>query len=66
MELVWEFISGIYIGHDGRSYKSVSIQRAKVPGGWIIRLIYGKDSGGLGGLTFYPDPLHKWDGNSLP
>ncbi len=39
-----------------------SVQRAKVPGGWFvaIALISG------GGMTFYPDPEHRWDGHSLP
>lgn len=39
------------------------IYRSKVPGGWLI--------GSLGStrdtaLSFYPDPDHKWDGNSIP
>jgi len=39
------------------------IWRAKVPGGWFIRIL---------GVTvsdaafFYPDPAHTWDGSSLP
>ncbi len=39
-----------------------SVQRAKVPGGWLVvtALITG------GGMTFYPDPEHRWDGSSLP
>lgn len=37
------------------------VSRAKIPGGWL--LIVTSNSGG--GLTFYPDPQHKWDGNSL-
>jgi hypothetical protein len=39
-----------------------SFYRAKVPGGWLISMVYGEGAG----LTFYPDPEHKWDGNSLP
>lgn len=35
------------------------VLRAKVPGGWLV-LVEGK------GLTFYPDPNHEWDGNTLP
>lgn len=34
--------------------------RAKVPGGWLVRL--GSD----GHAAFVPDPEHKWDGSSLP
>jgi hypothetical protein len=33
-------------------------RRAKVPGGWLV-------SAG-GGVAFYPDPQHSWDGASLP
>ncbi|MBV5338786.1 MAG: hypothetical protein J0665_04395 [Deltaproteobacteria bacterium] len=36
------------------------IFRAKVPGGWLIR-VQSCDSG----VNFYPDPNHSWDGNSL-
>lgn len=36
--------------------------RAKVPGGWLvaIRVYEG------GGVTFFPDPEHRWDGGTLP
>jgi hypothetical protein len=33
--------------------------RARVPGGWLVVLWRS----GLG-LTFYPDPSHKWDGGT--
>jgi hypothetical protein len=40
---------------------------AKIPGGWLVmirvRNRLGEDAGV--GLTFVPDPEHKWDGNSL-
>jgi len=36
------------------------VHRAKVPGGWLVLLIHNTN-----GLTFYPDPEHKWDGCSL-
>ena len=39
-----------------------SLLRAKVPGGWLLILNWGSGTG----LTFYPDPNHKWDGKSLP
>lgn len=35
--------------------------RAKVPGGWLV--VTKSNSGG--GVTFYPDPEHKWDGGSV-
>lgn len=38
------------------------ILRTKVPGGWFV-LMCVTDGGGP---IFYPDPDHKWDGNSLP
>ena len=50
------------------------IERAKVPGGWLVAFSegasgagsYGGECGfGSGGLTFYPDPNHRWDGSSL-
>jgi hypothetical protein len=41
---------------------SLRLSRAKIPGGWL--LIAMTNSGG--GLTFYSDPQHKWDGSSLP
>jgi hypothetical protein len=43
-----------------------SLMRAKVPGGWLV---YFQTSGltyPTGGLTFYPDPKHEWDGGTLP
>lgn len=33
-----------------------SAARAKVPGGWLVAC--------GAGVTFYPDPLHEWDGAS--
>ncbi len=37
-----------------------NISRAKVIGGWLISEKHFR-----GGVTFYPDPNHEWDGNSL-
>ena len=39
---------------------SARVNRAKIPGGWLLVAI--SNSGG--GVTFYPDPEHKWDGGS--
>ncbi len=36
-------------------------QRAKIPGGWLVKSKYIHGVG----LTFVPDPNHQWDGNSL-
>ena len=41
------------------------LDRAKVPGGWLLR-IHGHRRGVGGGITFYPDPSHSWTGSSLP
>jgi hypothetical protein len=38
-----------------------TVMRTKVPGGWLVFMWYVDSSG----LTFYPDPNHEWDGNSL-
>jgi hypothetical protein len=40
---------------------SFRVNRAKIPGGWLV---IGTSSSG-GGVTFYPDPEHKWDGGSV-
>jgi hypothetical protein len=54
MKMIWEKIEseGWLTGGE--------LWRAKVPGGWLIMLFT------IQGVTFYPDPKHEWDGNSLP
>jgi len=47
------------------------VERARVPGGWLVMAYgwtedYGHPTSCPLGLTFYPDPDHEWDGNSLP
>ena len=39
--------------------------RAKVPGGWLVAAV-GTTDRACQSVVFYPDPDHKWDGNSLP
>jgi hypothetical protein len=41
-----------FIGHQ--------LLRANVPGRWFITTSWNS------AITFYPDPHHEWDGNSLP
>ena len=42
------------------------VMRAAVPGGWLVLAYYSSsaNSYGFGGMTFYPDPDHKWSGGS--
>jgi hypothetical protein len=48
-KLVWEMIEA------EPAYRK--IERAKVPGGWLVRMEVG---GCGGGITFVPDPKHEW------
>jgi hypothetical protein len=41
----------------------LTMHRAKVPGGWLVYA--GNAYHHHGGITFYPDPEHRWDGQSL-
>jgi hypothetical protein len=58
-KLVWEELksSRADAGIFGIGWK---IHRAKILGGWLVLAIHNTT-----GLTFYPDPEHKWDGGSL-
>ena len=58
MVLVWEEIKCELIEKGFFEASPPSALRAKVPGGWFVRVIAG--------AFFYPDPEHKWDGSSLP
>jgi hypothetical protein len=37
--------------------------RASVVGGWLV-FVWTPGKGGLTGVTFCPDPDHKWDGGT--
>ena len=50
----WECISD----RDSGKHFSFSVYRKKVPGGWLVT-VDGH------GVTFYPDPEHKWDGQPM-
>ena len=41
----------------------LAVRRAKVPGGWLVYASNGYHH--HGGITFYPDPEHRWSGSSL-
>lgn len=46
------------------SNKGLTVLRVGVPGGWLV---YASNSFHQhGGLTFYPDPEHRWEGGRLP
>ena len=57
-QLVWEELNSSR--GEGGFFKLGNVHRAKVPGGWFVLV-----SDNARGLTFYPDPEHKWDGGSL-
>ena len=45
----------------GPVFDCSSTYRAKVPGGWLVRVQQPDGDG----ITFYPDPDHSWDRTSL-
>lgn len=53
-QLKWEMVSG-----DGSRVAPV-VTRSKVHGGWLVGPVDSGD-GKVRGLTFVPDPQHKWD-----
>lgn len=57
--LVWESLKTTCEDQPGNVF---IMRRAKVPGGWLLTVGVGNG----GGVTFYPDPKHQWDGSSLP
>lgn len=42
------------------------MERASVPGGWLLRVSIPFIQGGwvISSMMFYPDPGHSWDGAS--
>jgi hypothetical protein len=47
---------------DGSQPIEIAIDRAKVPGGWLVRTSTFEGPA----MTFVPDPTHAWNGSSLP
>jgi len=49
-------------------YEQEQVVRTKIPGGWLVMVdkwdINEERPVGVG-VTFVPDPEHKWDGSSL-
>lgn len=59
-QLVWEEIDSSS-GEEGLFRLDWKVYRTKVVGGWLVLVVQSTS-----GLTFYPDPEHKWDGANLP
>lgn len=57
-QLVWENVDSAR-ADSGLFKLDWKVHRAKVPGGWLVLVIHNTS-----GLTFYPDPGHRWDGGS--
>lgn len=57
--LIWQ---GLNSSREEKGVFSLSwdVYRTKVPGGWLVLVMQNTS-----GLTFVPDPDHKWDGASL-
>ena len=58
-QLIWQEVDSSRAG-GGVLKLGWNVHRTKVPGGWLVLVIHNTT-----GLTFYPDPEHKWDGASL-
>ncbi len=58
-QLSWEELNSSRAG-GGILKLGWNVHRAKVPGGWLVLVIHNTS-----GITFYPDPEHKWGGGSL-
>jgi hypothetical protein len=61
-QLVWEHLNSVH-EQRGKFKGHNTTDRAKVLGGWLVAVMTGGGAGG--GVTFYADPEHKWDGGSL-
>ena len=59
--IYWERLYDVERRSDGSTYEHRTTYRAKVHGGWFVKV---RDRDG-NGLVFYPDPNHEWDGTSL-
>jgi hypothetical protein len=56
-QLKFEAVAAVLVTAFGT--EELTIQRAKVPGGWLVLYDEGKS------ITFYPDPAHAWTGSSV-
>lgn len=60
--LTWEKLQ---VGEPKHEFTYGSINRTKVPGGWLLAVFWSPTHGGGPGICFYPDPNHEWDGGSI-
>lgn len=69
MPLTWKPLVGSPDDPVDEVYIS-EIYRAKIPGGWLVRVIdpadYDIPVRLSNCIVFVPDPRHEWDGHSLP
>lgn len=63
MELRFEKLQ---VGEPKHEFVHATVNRAKVPGGWLICVFWNNANVGGPSMLFYPDPTHAWDGASLP
>lgn len=59
IQLIWEVVPSFRPESSWGDHSELSTQRARVPGGYLYRIIQCDDAGQLlhvGGLTFVPDP----------
>jgi hypothetical protein len=53
-KVVWEEVN-----QEGAVYGTEALCRAKVPGGWLVRLF--RRGASERGIIFVPDPSHEWE-----
>lgn len=59
-DLIWEAVTAFTMRNYNKcKLKDWEVQRAAVPGGWLVRV--REYPGEPAGLTFMPDPDHTWD-----
>ena len=63
MVLIWEEVESGAAKKGMFAAPAPGVMRAKIPGGWFIRIYVGTAAGSA---FFYADPEHLWDGSSLP
>ena len=58
--LEWEDVDGTcFWSREMQRHENQFVQRAAIPGGWLLRLIGGDDI--VVSITFVPDQNHDWE-----